>query len=76
MENRITQSETLAKFKAAIDEKITLANKAVSDGNLKAYYDTVAELEKVEKDYADVYASIVYDELLKSDKPIIAAISR
>lgn len=76
MTNINIKANTLEKCRAEIEKSIAVANKAIKDGNLNVYSDTVSALGELEKKYLETQAAIVYDELLKEEKPIIAAIKR
>ena len=67
---------TLEGLIKGLEELVEKGNKAISAGRLKAFNDVQNELVEVEKEYAKLAATIVYDELLKQDNPIEAAIRK
>ena len=64
----------LAEVAAKLEKMVCDGNKAIAEGTLSA--DFAAGFAVLEKEYADLQARMVYDELAKEPNPVIAAIKR
>lgn len=73
MATRITMSQNAEK-KAM--EVLETAKKSILDNDLDAYAKAVTELDKAVSDWNDCIQALAYEELLKEEHPIIAAVKR
>ena len=76
MATKTKKANVLASLRKTLDDLAAEGTKAIQKGDLPALYGVEERLSKAEKEYETHLATMIYDDLLSKEDPMVEAIRR